>query len=559
MSDKVPQRAAILVRISDARDDDTAGVDRQEADSRALAASLGWTVTHMAEENDTSAFKRRLVCQGCLKPARANGDGQVCTCKDEHDKVPRTYRPEYRRLLQMLKSREVDALIAYDLDRAFRDPLDLEDLINVVESRRLYGRIKSVTGSLRLDSPSDITNLRFMVTVANDSSRSTARRVARAMKDKAAAGEFTGGLRPFGFERDGLTLREAEATEIRRWCDRLLAGESLFAIVSDLRGRGVPTVLGKAWTSLGVRDVLVSPRVAGYAVHQVREKSRELKEAGLPVPVNVGVVGKGKWPAILDEDKWFAVATLLTDPARRTSPASSAPRWLGSLIYRCGPCADAGVDEWVSIGNVTNGRGPAYMCRSRKGHLRRSQPQVDEFVEEVVIRRLSQPDAVDLLAPKVPGVDRAGLSAELNALRERANQLAASFADGEITAAQMSAGSVRLNERIKVIERELAAAVTRTPLDLVAGVGTPDVREAWGALSLASKRAILRLLVDVRLDRGVPGRKPLSDEYKAHRAGCETCREAGARRAWQEGCPEGARLHHASYFDPETVRIDWAQ
>jgi hypothetical protein len=34
-----------------------------------------------------------------------------------------------------------------------------------------------------------------------------------------------------------------------------------------------------------------------------------------------------------------ALITLFSDPARKTSPGNT-PKWLGSLIYRCGDCND---------------------------------------------------------------------------------------------------------------------------------------------------------------------------------------------------------------------------
>ena len=105
-------------------------------------------------------------------------------------------------------------------------------------------------------------------------------------------------------------------------------------------------------------------------------------------------------------------------------------------------------------------------------------------------------------------------------MRERANQLAEAFTDGTITAAQLSAGSRRLNERIKVIESALSA-VMKSPLDALP-LGTDQVRTVWDTLPLGTRRAILRLLMDVTLLRGRPGRGP-----------------GGA------------------YFDPESVLIEW--
>lgn len=302
---------------------------------------------------------------------------------------------------------------------------------------------------------------------------------------------------------------DAEADEIRSMAAQLLAGVSVKAITADLRERDVPTVTGAAWTARTVRGILLRPRNAGLAVYQAREAAKAFTDRGETAPYDAGVVGPGGWKEILPEDTWRAVASLLTDPRRQTSPGNT-PRWLGSLIYKCGACADAGTEQTVSIkvGGRAPGREPAYVCRGPVAHLSRTAAPVDEYVTDVIIARLSQPDAAgDFARPSAPGVDRAALTTELTALRARANGLSESFADGSITKAQMRAGSERVNTRIREIETVLATAVTRSPLDGLP-LGTDQVRGVWASLPLGTRRALLRELVDVTLLRAGSGRYP---------------------------------------------------
>ena len=195
--ESAPRQAIRLTRISDARDDDTKGVDAQGRDCDGRAERIGWTIgpaaTHHIVENDTSAFKRKKI----LLP-----DGR---------RELRTVRPGFRQALAMLADGRADGLIAYDLDRAVRDPRDLEDLIDVVESKVSRIAVESVTGSLRLANDADVTMARVMVAVANKASRDTARRVARARQRQAEGGQWGGGKRPFGFEPDGVTVNPVEA------------------------------------------------------------------------------------------------------------------------------------------------------------------------------------------------------------------------------------------------------------------------------------------------------------------------------------------------------------
>src|SRR5699024_1530759 len=54
-------RAVLYVRISDDPEGLEKGVERQEADCRAYAESLGYEVVEAFRENDTSAFKQRTI------------------------------------------------------------------------------------------------------------------------------------------------------------------------------------------------------------------------------------------------------------------------------------------------------------------------------------------------------------------------------------------------------------------------------------------------------------------------------------------------------------------
>ena len=142
----------------------------------------------------------------------------------------------------MLADGRADGLIAIDLDRACRDPRDLEDLIDVVESRSPRVPVESVTGSLRLANDGDITMARVMVAVANKASRDTGRRVASSHMHRATGGQFRGGPRPFGFEPDGTTLIPSEAAPRFRTRRKLssMAGHSTASSQTSANGAYQP-------------------------------------------------------------------------------------------------------------------------------------------------------------------------------------------------------------------------------------------------------------------------------------------------------------------------------
>jgi hypothetical protein len=400
-------------------------------------------------------------------------------------------------MLDALASGAADALIAYDLDRAARDPRDLEDLIDTIESSRPRIPVESATGSLRLANDADITMARVMVAVANKSSRDTARRVAAARERQARAGKYAGGMRPFGYTSKGDELIESEAVEIRAAAEALLAGVSMRQIVASLRDRGVPTVTGAPWSMIALRAILGRARNAGLAVYKGE------------------VTGRAQWPAILDEDTWRLVRAKLDDPSRRTSRGNT-PRWLGSLIYRCGTCGGMVTVSGTASGNH---RQPGYVCKNG-GHVRRAALSVDEYVAAVLVARLARPDAAAILNGTA-SLDTSALAREANIARDRLNQLAVLYANGDIDAAQLATASADLRQRITAADRALAAAAPGNGA-IASIAGRADAAEVWAGLDLGYRRAILRTLATVTLLPGARGRMP-----------------------------------DGSYFDPDSVRIEW--
>jgi site-specific DNA recombinase len=456
-------------------------VDDQQADLRRRAAALGWGIGEVIIENDTSAFKRRTV----ILP-----DGR---------KAQRVVRPGFRKALELLHSGECDGLLALDLDRTARDPRDLEDLIDVVESRTPHIPVESVTGSLRLANDADITMARVMVAMANKSSRDTARRVSRARLRQAEAGRPRhGGLRPFGYEPGGLVVRESEAAEIRHAADAILGGVSLRQVTADLRRRNVPTVTGVKWSPEAWKDVLLRPRNAALVVYQDN--------------VLEGVAAA--WPPILERETWEALCMILTDSSRRTSPGNT-PRWLGSLIYRCGhpACVDVDPPSTLRVSTSGNRPRPAYRCMQH-AHLTRVAEPLDSFISAVICERLSRPDAIDLLeTPISMDADITGqLATQANALRARIAEGQDLWESGVLSAADLKIRHARLAEQLADVQTKLRNAAGHSPVADLAG--RPDVAEAWAALDLGRRRAILQALMTVwvlPLEKP-PGRSPFNPE-----------------------------------------------
>ena len=463
------RKAAIYVRISEDRESRGGaglGVKRQEDDCRALASRLGWAVVEpIYEDNDVSAYSG--------KP-----------------------RPSYRRLLADLRTGVADAVLCWHTDRLHRSPVELEEYIEVCQPREIPTQTVKA-GPLDLATPSGRLMARQLGAYARFESEHHSDRAKRARLQAATDGRWLGGLRPFGYGADGMTLIEAEAEAIRWMAAEVLAGNSLRSIARKLNAEGTFTSQGRPWTPRAVALLLQRPRNAGLSQHK-----------GEPI-------GPARWPAILDSDTWRGVVAVLGDPARNTT-TSRARKWLLSGLALCGVCGEP-VRSTVSAWG--DRRAPAYVCPA--GHVRRNAVELDDYVEAIVVERLSRPDAAELLAPDQTG-DVAALHAQDAGLRARLDELGRMFGDGVIDALQLASGTAAIRTQREDVTVALAASSRGSVLQGVADAA--DSAKVWEGLDLSRRRAIVDVLLEVTILRTKRG---------------------------------GARRKGETSFDPASVAIQW--
>jgi DNA invertase Pin-like site-specific DNA recombinase len=460
--------ADLYLRLSDARSEEA--LDGREARLRARADQLGWAVHRVVVENDMVPGNG----DGKLRPASAWKRRKITTPSGRVEL--RTIRPGFRSILDDLATGRAQAVLAEDLDRVLRQPRDGEDLIDAVE--QAGATCRSLTGSLALTdggTSAEQAMARVMVTMASKASADTSRRVAAA-RERLAGQSYQGGRRPYGFRPDPdapkyhkrLLIVEDEARVLRQAADDILDRKvSLKAIARDLRDRGLRTASGGAWSAEALRAVLLKPATAGLAV----------RDGGLV---------EAPWPAILEPGHWERLRDKLTLPSRRTN-TSNEPRWLLSGFATCGVCGGP-----IRAAGGRN-RAPAYVGNGCC-HVRRSATAADRHIGELVIRRLSQPDAADLLKPAPrPDVNAGKLRAEARRLRQRNDGLARMYASGQIDESQLAAGSRDIRDWLARIDVQLAVSDEPDPL--------PEFREGrpaaevWSGLGVARRRAVVQALI----------------------------------------------------------------
>lgn len=383
----------------------------------------------------------------------------------------RVHRPGYAALLADVDQRRIDAVVMAEQSRATRRLSDLGTLLESCAD----SEVVLVVGK-RLIDPSDPNDLMMAgVTGAVDASESerTRQRVLRGMRGSATAGRphgrnVYGYARTYDPETRALVdvLPDTRAATVRTVFAGFLGGRSLRSLAADLNGEGAATPTGQGqWSPSQVRRILRNPTYAGLRAH------------------NGDVVGEAVWQGIVPVDEWRRAKVLLDDPSRGGFRGNEIVHYL-TRILRCGLCGGV-----MRVLNRKNG-GPAYTCIECH-RLAITKVRTELAVAEVIVLRLSQPDAAAALRPDA-GEGGVEADREVSLKRVALDEARAAYADGKISVATLSDVDQRLTRSIDDLE---AAARHRAGPRLPAGVLVDPVT-AWEGLDAEQRREVCRALLE---------------------------------------------------------------
>ncbi|HZX05682.1 recombinase family protein [Kribbella sp.] len=475
-------RTAVYLRMS--RDDtgEGRGIDRQREDCEQLVERRGWIIAEVLPENDTSASGK----------AR---------------------RPQFDRLVQMIRAREVEAVVAWSLDRLTRNRRDTVALIEAAQEAGTT--IALCRGSdMDMSTPAGRLAAEILASVARNEIEVKSDRQRRAAEQAATNGQRTGSRRPFGYTSDMKPHRH-EAKLVRAAYADLLSGKPLAAIAREWREAGISTPQNRRgehsnepgrWTGQVLSRALRKPV---YAALRPGPATRNKWGA------YTGDLVPATWKPLVSEETWRAAQDLMDDPDRRTSGGARALLTGVALCGTCGLTVQAG-------GAATTQPYAIYRCQSMK-HISRRGDVIDAYVSRVMLARLSRKDAAELLHDG-DRPDVGELRAEANALRRRIDLLATNLDIDERTLARRDKA---LREKLTGVEAQLVDAGRVDALGPL--VTADDIAAVWNGLGVDRQRAVVDLLMTIRipsLGRGVRGYRVVDGEV---------------------------------VIDPETVEIEWRQ
>lgn len=448
-----PRNAALYCRLSYAPDGSLEKVERQEADCRELAKRLGWPVARVYPDNSRSAWQRNRK------------------------------RPEWDRMLGDIEAGRIDSIIVYHGDRLIRQPWDLEMLLQLADDRHLP--LASVSGTRDLNSEDDRFILRIEAAQACKSSADTSRRVKRKWRARAEEGKAVGGgKRPFGFGvptgktgKTGKPLYDVnkqvpnEAAILRGAVKRLIAGQSLGGVVAWLNTKS-PTSQGNRWTAKGLKNLLLSPRIAGLIEHD-------------------GTLYPAAWDEIIAPEQWEDVKAILRRNGEEHGYQGRERKYLLSGIAECSGCGQKMGTKPSGGRNRPGAR--LYFCRNSECERRvaRNVEHLDAYVEGRVLRLLNDKRFIDALHRED---GQPGVSAEIASLERRKTEAKATLenladfpdVDPGLVARSLSS----FDRKITELRNQQKTTQRQRVLARMAGV----TREQWRAEPIDVRAEVVRSL-----------------------------------------------------------------
>lgn len=438
-------RAAVYLRISEDRTGDQLGVGRQRQDCEELCRSKGWTPVEYVD-NDMSA---------------TNGKP----------------RPAYEKMLADIRDGSIGAVVAWDLDRLHRRPIELESFMALADEKHLA--LGTVSGDVDLSTAQGRLVARLKGSVAAHEGEHRKARQLRAARQKAERGE-PNWSKAFGYLGDTRRPDPQTAPLVKQAYADILAGASLTGICRQWNAAGVRTVTGKPWDATALSKFLRKPRNAGL---------RTYKDARYGPTHRDSIAAKGNWPALVDEPTFWAVQAVLDAPGR--APGRKAVRrHLLTGVAQCGKCGHHLAGSYRTDGRIV------YVCKACHGVSILAE-NVEPLVYRIVAGRLAMPDAVDLLkAEQHDTAEAEALRIERAALLAELDNIGVERADGLLTGKQAKIATDRINDKLAKIERRQQDQERLRVFDGLP-LGKPEVAEAIRKLSPDRFRAVLGVLATV--------------------------------------------------------------
>lgn len=351
-----------------------------------------------------------------------------------------------------------------------------------------------ITTHGKMYDPADPRDRRSLQEDAVDSEYESAKiskRTRRGIDANARAGK-PHGICPFGFQRDH-EIRRGKQVPVRQYAhpehaplivelfERVWAEEPFTVIAADWEKRGIVsrerTVKGESRPGIP------------FSAQTLRSMVTNVAYVGLRM--NKGTTVKAAWDALVSEELFYNVQTLISDPSRVSGNPGAAHYALTGVVV-CDACSGP-----ITV-RYRPGSDATYECK--RGCWRVGKAALDAVLigdaerPGVILDVLADEDVYAALSDDTSNEEHSEIRAEL--AKARSDLLETQQTEPETLAEErrMAKREARLEARVTELVQRQKELVRPTKLTELFPPG-PDVPERWNALPVGTQRAIVALLL----------------------------------------------------------------
>lgn len=414
-------------------------------------------------------------------------------------------RPEMLKLLERVRSGDVDAVLCMDIDRLGRG--GMADQGTIFDAFRDAGTlIITPEKTFDLTNDVDIEMTEFKAFFARAEWRAIRKRMRRGLMQTIESGGYTANA-PYGYRQcrigklPSLEIVEDEAKFVRYIYEQYLSGVGAQTIAQELNAMGSHPRRGAEWNRNTVRHILRNPTFAGKVawnrVKHFRPGSHgKDKHHVVYTPEDEWILVDGVHEAIIPWEHWQEAQK--RRKARYIPPSNTGQRanpFAGVIL--CSQCGH-------NMQRMGNNKGEPYLLCTTKGC---SAGAKFEYVEERMVELLR--DELDVLQVRIArgeGPDLSTLEAalastqrELEKIDARIPRLYEFLEDGTYDRATFrsrldAAESEKavIAERLSELEKQIEERHTHDPRKTAAAL--ENLLQLYPTLSPAEKNSALKAL-----------------------------------------------------------------
>ena len=293
-------------------------------------------------------------------------------------------RPDFQRMLADARKKQFQCIIVWKLDRFARNRYD--SAVHKAELKKYGVRVVSATENIT-DEPEGIMLEGLLESLAEYYSANLSKHVKRGMRECVIAGNYTGGIPPYGFkvENKKLVADENTAPVIRYVFEQYAKGVPKKVIIDELNKRGVLSYSGRALTINSLQNALRNPKYIGKYLYNGQEVT-------------------GGCEALISEEVFNAVQNRLDAVKRAPAAGKAKKEYLLQGKAFCGNCGAPLVGE--SGRGRHGGHYYYYACaKKKKEHTCPKKNEKKGFLEWYVVEQTVEyvltPERIDYIAARL--------------------------------------------------------------------------------------------------------------------------------------------------------------